>query len=65
MSDLTVNELLSVLVEVGSEGKHTFVADSTGRVLMLEPDKTPQHINLEQLTFWCREGRNHEIKTGL
>lgn len=60
MSDLTVNELITALVESGSEGKHTFVADSTGRMLMLKSGKEPRHINLEQLTFWCREGKIDE-----
>ncbi len=57
MSDLTVAELLTALVEAGSEGKRTFVADSSGRVLMLVSGSEPRHINLEQLTFWCREGQ--------
>ena len=62
MNDLTVSELLEALVESGSEGKNTFVADSTGRILMLASGQEPKHINLEQLTFWCR---GEPSKTGL
>ncbi len=63
MNELTVNELLTALVEAGSEGKHTFVADSTGRLLMLKSGSEPQHINLEQLAFWCQSGRTNETET--
>ncbi len=60
MSELTVAELIASLIEAGSEGKHTFVVDSSGKMLMLTSGNSPQHINLEQLTFWSR---NDKTKT--
>lgn len=52
MTDLTVSELMTALAE--TEEKHTFIADSTGRMLVLESGQSPYHVNLEQLTFWSR-----------
>lgn len=61
MTDLTVYDLMEALVIAGSEGKHTVVADSTGKILMLISGQEPYQINLNQLAFWCREGRLNEV----
>ncbi len=55
MTDLTVAELMTYMIDSAVEGKRTFVADSTGKMLILESGKYPQHVNLELLTAWIRK----------